>query len=244
MKSLSKTNAKNPTTMKNIAQALLVALFFALILITNSAHAQNVRTLSPFDAISITGNIDVTLQAGDTETLTLKAEGIPEDKVSIKVANGELKVKLLNSIFYKNDKVTVLITYKNLRKLRGLAGANIESTSTIEADKLALKVGSGALVELAVQTNALEASVGEGGVLELTGNTESQKISVGTGGHVEALRLDSNRTYVKASTGGHAEVVALKSIEATANTGGKIEYKGDPEESTTKTVMSGDVRKL
>ena len=230
--------------MKTIAQILLVFLFFLLIGLTKSLQAQTEHTLQPFDAISVTGNIDVVLSQGDTESLKIYAENIPEDRITVKVSSGELRLKLLNSVFYKNDNVKIEVTYKTLRKIRGVAGANIESTSIIETDKLVVKSGSGALVELEIKTNALAASASEGGVLKLTGETDTQNTTATTGGHVDGLELECNRTYVKANTGGHAEVVANEFIEASANTGGKIDYSGDPSESNTKTLMSGCVRKI
>ena len=36
----------------------------------------------------------------------------------------------------------------------------------------------------------------------------------------------------------------MESIEASANTGGSIEYSGNPEESTTKTIISGNIKKI
>jgi len=227
--------------MKIINQ-IVVALFL-LTSIANT-YAQNERTVNPFDEIAVTGNIDVILQQGDTEKLEIDAEGIPEDKVVVRVSNGTLRLKLLNSIFYKNDKVTIKVTYKTLRSVKGIAGANIESSHPIEADKLVARAGSVALLELEVKTNALDITANEGGVLRVEGETDTQNASATTGGHIKALDLDSNRTYVKANTGGHAEVVAHQFIEATANTGGRVEYKGNPAESNTKTLMSGGVRKL
>jgi hypothetical protein len=38
--------------------------------------------------------------------------------------------------------------------------------------------------------------------------------------------------------------MALEYLEASANTGGEISYKGDPEDKSLKTILSGSVRKL
>lgn len=230
--------------MKTIGQILLVALFCSFVTLSNTLQAQTERTLQPFDAISVTGNIDVILEAGERESLKIFADGIPEDKIIVKISNGELRLKLLNSVFYKNDKVKIYVTYQQLRGIRGVAGANVESNSTIQGDKLTAKAGSGALLDIEVNVNAITASASEGGVLKLEGETKTQNTSATTGGHVDGLDLSSSRTYVKANTGGHAEVVANDFIEASANTGGRVEYKGNPAESNTKTLMSGGVRKL
>lgn len=207
-------------------------------------HGQNTLSLDPFDEINVTGNVEVVLAEGDMEAATLEVENIPEDKVQVRVKGGVLKIKLVESIFYKNEEVRVYVTYRALRALRAEAGALVESKNVIEGDELLARVGTGARVHLRVEVNSLDAGAGEGGELQVAGTTDRQEVSVSTGGQYEALDLECARAYVKANTGGRAEVVALEYLEASANTGGNILYKGDPEDKSLKTVLSGSVEKL
>jgi len=226
---------------------LRLQLLFGIIiltLLTTPLRGQRTFSLDPFDEINVAGNVEVMLAESDEEAATLTVENIPEEKVSIKVKNGVLKIKVLQSMFYKNEKVEVYVTYRDLRAIRGDAGARIENRSVLEGDELLARAGSGSEINLRVKLNSLEAGASEGGVLRIGGQTERQEASAATGGRYEAFELECRRTYAKANTGGDAEVVALEYLEASANTGGTIYYKGNPEEVNMKTALSGDVKKM
>ncbi len=205
--------------------------------------AQKTFDLDPFDAVTATGNFEVVLQPAETERAVLEVNSAAQDEVSIKVVRGELRINFLNSLIYKNYSAKVTVYYKTLRSVKGLAGARISATSPLRGDKIDLRAGSGAFVELALEVNAMEGSATEGGALRLSGIAETQRASAASGGQYEAFDLQAQRTYVRASLGGHAKVVALKAIEATAHTGGSIEYRGDPEESNVRNIITGDIRK-
>jgi hypothetical protein len=206
--------------------------------------AQSTYKLDAFDEISITGNIEVVLQKADEEKAVVEAFGIPEDKLNIGVRGQVLKLSLLNSVFYKNDRVKVTVFYKKLRSVRAHAGADVEATAPLEADLLELRATSGAEVLLEIKADKLEAGATEGGILQVRGEVESQKASAATGGQYLSLELNCKNTYARAGTGGALKVVALESLDASANLGGSIEYKGEPDERNRKTVLGGNVLKI
>lgn len=231
--------------MKTIGQVLLIALFLLLVMLTNQVQAQVIHTLENFDAIAATGNIEVILEQSDNNTVTINAENIPADEVKVRVKNGLLKLSLVNSIFYKNDRVKVLVSHQQiLKSIKAHAGANISSNDVIEGESLFAKATSGAELQLRLQVQTLEASAFEGGIVVLEGETGMQTINVGTGGKFKGFDLSAKNTIAKANTGGKIEATAMESIEASANTGGSIEYSGNPEESTTKTIISGNIKKI
>lgn len=230
--------------MKNLWKILLVTIFFSLI-IADQGKAQNAGTkLDAFDEIRVTGNIEVVLEQGAEESATIQATNIPEDEVSVEVERGTLKLRLLNSIFYKDDHVRVFVSYKQLRYIRASAGAKISSKDVLQSDKLEFKAGSGADISMEVACNAIEASITEGGALSLSGQSRKQDITVGTGGFYDGLAVKCETTYVKANTGGNAKVYASKFLEVSANTGGSVDYRGDPQETSFKEFMSGGIHKI
>lgn len=228
--------------MKKIARNLAFFLLFSLIAFSLPAQAE--FELEAFDGVAVTGNIDVILEEGDSERAVVEAEGIPASEVTVKVSRGVLKLKLINSIFYKEEEVTVYVTYRNLRSIKAHAGARVEARNPVSADQLEVRATSGARAELEVAVNALEGGATEGGVVSLNGRAESQDVNAATGGQWEAFELDCARAYIRANTGGRAEVTADELLEASANTGGTIEYKGDPAKTTIKSVISGNVHKV
>ncbi|MFN7119614.1 MAG: head GIN domain-containing protein, partial [Saprospiraceae bacterium] len=218
-----------------------------LLLITCTSGAllaQSEYKLDAFDEISITGNIEVILEKSDVEKAIVETFGIPEDELNIGVRGQVLKLSLLNSIFYKHDKVKVKVYYKNLRAVRAHAGAELEATAALEGDALEIRTSSGADVLLDIKANKLEASATEGAILQLRGEVDNLKVSASTGGQLRALDLMAKNTYARAGTGGEVRVVALESLDANASLGGSIEYKGDPDERNRKTILGGDVRKI
>ena len=117
-------------TIRKVAYlGLSLSLFFS-----NQISAQH--SLNAFDQVRATGNIEVFVQQGESESIRIEAQGIDEEDVSVKVKSGTLRLKLVKSLFYKNVKVKAYVTYRQLRGLRASAGATIESQNPIKADKL------------------------------------------------------------------------------------------------------------
>ena len=119
--------------MKLMLRIALIISFFTLVKSSN-LQAQETRGLESFDAISVTGNIEVVLEKGTEEGATIYTENIPESKVSVFVKRGTLKLKVLDGIFYKNEKVKIKVQYQHLRSIKAMAGANISSNSIIETE--------------------------------------------------------------------------------------------------------------
>jgi len=208
------------------------------------AKAQREVPLEQFYGLSVTGNIEVKLEQGEEEKVVIYTDGIPEDEIHVKVHGGELKLRVLNSILYKDEIIRVYVTYKSLSDVRAQAGAQVYSDQTLQAQDMELRAASGALVELDIQAENLQARATEGGRLILSGAVEKQEVMAFTGGQYEASDLECKRSYAKANTGGEAELVARELLEASANTGGAIYYIGDPGTKRTKTVIAGEVKKM
>ncbi len=228
--------------MRIHANMLLLRAVFFLSLPAYSQDKES-RDLKNFDAVSVTGDLELVLKKGSQEHIEIFAEGIPADKLTVKVVRGELVLKLLNAVFYKDEHVKVTVTYNELREIRALAGASVRSEDVVKGDRLYIKAGSGANVSLDIKVSSLDANATEGGVLTLEGSTKTQDVTANTGGSYEGFGLDCKTTYARAGTGGVVEVMAEEELDASANTGGEIIYKGNPEKLQTQTLISGTIRK-
>jgi len=198
------------------------------------------KSLLPFDEIILSGNVSALLIEGDEENIDIKNDA---DRLDFYVEGKTLKVKATDLVKYnKTPTVKVIITYKKLRGLRARAGASAYTQQPISGDQLDLKFSSGASGEIEVVQNSLEINVSEGGDLELQGKTDWQEIKVATGGTLSAYKLKAANSVVRANTGGSAKVMTTQSIDARANTGGSITYKGDPRKVQRKDGLSGTIK--
>lgn len=199
-----------------------------------------VKNLDSFDEVILSGNVSAMLVEGSEEAIEIRND---EDRLEFEVEGKSLKVKAKDLIKYnKTPTIKVIITYRTLRSLRARAGASAYSDSPINGDKLELRFSSGAQGEIAIDQESLEVSVSEGGNLKLSGETDWQELKVSTGGTISAYKLDCQNAIAKATTGGSAKLIAYESIDANANTGGSITYKGDPKKVRAKDGFSGTIK--
>ena len=222
--------------MKNI-RILVLAIIIAC---TQIGAAQDVMQLERFDQISATGIIEMTLVKGNEEKIELETDDFDRCDVKVRVEDGILRINVTKSLV-KDADIKITVYYKQLRRIKVNAGVELFATDPIEIDKLELKANSGAQIELELKVNDLKARLAEGAQMHLSGTTESQTVTCSSGAIFYGHNLKSDYTYVNANTGARAEVVALMKMEATANTGGRVCYKGDPSDREIKDFLGGDV---
>ena len=227
--------------MMNKQSLLFSLLFFCLLALSPTGFAAQNTLLDPFDEIRASGRVNIRLEPAEGGAVNIPEE---EDQVSVEVRSGILYVKRKDRWKPRNYKkgIDVVVSYQKLRRITGEAGAEVSSSfPLVTADGLRLSFGSGAKADLEVKLEDLEVNVGEGAELELRGYTDELTARASTGGILEAFGLQSKRTYVRANTGGEAEVMATEHLEANANTGGNISYRGNPNKTFLSSELGGDI---
>ncbi len=219
-----------------------LCLLLTLVMVSSSSLLFAQQELEPFDEIFMRGNIKVYLVKGGENQISI--DKYESSEVTVEVDRGVLKIKrkkLLNYKKYEKPPIRVDITYTQLRRLKAQAGAEVRHKGTITSDQFRLEFGSGAGGEFDIVASDIKVEAKEGAVLVLEGESESVEFKATTGALIEAYDLKSNYTYVRASTGAQAEVTAAKIIEASAHTGGEIDYKGSPEKVKITDKLGGEV---
>lgn len=198
------------------------------------------KSLSPFDEIILSGNVSALLVEGEEESIDIKNDA---DRLDFYIDGKSLKVKATDLVqFNSTPTIKVIITYKKLRGLKVRAGASAYTDDSINGDALELRFSTGASGEIEVMQSSLDINVSEGGNLKLSGQTDWQDIKVATGGTLSAYKLNARNSIVRANTGGSAKIMTTESVDARANTGGSIIYKGDPQKVQQKDGLSGTVK--
>ena len=211
--------------MKNIK--FIVLLF--LILSVQVIYSQDVMTLEPFNEINATGIIEITLQKSDEERLELETRNFDRNDVKVRIENNVLRINVTKSLI-KDAVIEITVFYKEIRRIKANAGTQVYANNPIVGDNIDLKANSGAIINLELEVNNLNARLAEGAQMILSGSTEDLSVSASSGAIFYGFKLASNYTYANANTGARAEVVANKSLDAGANTGGKVRFEGDPQD--------------
>ena len=207
-----------------------------------AAFGQEVRVVQPFDELRLSGQIRVTLIAADREEVHIdNLRGIEEDDLDITHRGNELRIELFPLFHRKDVEADITVYYRNLTTVNALAGAQVSATAPLGGDKLSLKAGSGAQMEMDITAKVLDATAAEGGQLTLRGVVEQQEVTANTGGVVDGFDLKSGRTYARAGSGGQVQIYVEQYLDARASLGGQITYRGEPVERYTKSMMSGAI---
>lgn len=215
-----------------------------LLLVNSIAFSQHVeeRALPPFKALKAGEAIEVYLKKGDDEQVRIETEGVDIEKVITDVSGQTLKIYMERGN-YKNRKVKAYVTFKSLEEINCNSAADIQGESIIEGDHLRINVNSAANVRLEVKVNGLDIKVTSSGELNISGSAKRTNVDISSAGDLNAYNLISEHTTINVSSGGVAKVTASKELNAKANSGGNIRYKGNPDKKNIHSNSGGSVSK-
>ena len=200
------------------------------------------RELQEFDKIRVSKGINVTLVEGNKPSAEIHIENAPTSDVIIEQKGRYLTVKMRTRI-YKGVAVNVYITFQNLREISTGLGGSVESDDLIEADQLVLEAGMDGSIDLEVDVKKLVVNASAARV-EVRGTSDYIDVRTTTGGRYLGANLKTKEALVRANTGGSAQIWVTEKIEASAGSGAKVEYAGNPQKVEVKQTLGGKVEKM
>lgn len=242
--------------MKKIVLIVLYLLFWA------DAFAQNkeTRPLASFDKVKIRGLSQIIIQKGSEEKIELASKNgnlkdieIKVDKKGFLIIQRKLKiwqniksVREDNNVYYNNNDIKAVLTFKNLTYLSNSGSGDIVVYSPIENQEFTVRSsGSGSIQIKELKTDYLEAKVsGSGDIKVLKGFVQKQKLRVSGSGTMNMLGLESKEAETRVSGSGDLYVYVTQSHDSKVSGSGDIRYKGSPENSIEVKRGSGSVRQI
>ena len=215
----------------------------------NNPNAEK-RTVSSFHGIEVGTGIELNLTEGNTEEVAVSASTTEfRDKIVTRVENGILKIQYetkMGSINKKKESkdLKAYVSYKTLDLLHATTGAEVKITGVLKSSSLDMKANTGALVDGEVDIAALKVSQNTGSKITLSGKAEKLDIDGDTGSKFKGEEMSTSNCNVTVSTGAIVSVKAEKELQANANTGGVIKYKGNASIKEIKTNTGGSVTRI
>ncbi|MBP9601192.1 MAG: DUF2807 domain-containing protein [Lutibacter sp.] len=217
---------------------VLVILFINATLFAQEPITTN---LGDFNEVKIYNGLTVVLKKSDVSKIVVS--GSQAQDVSIKNADGVLKIRLkFPESFIAENAEVVLYYSKNIGTLDANEGAQFVSKEELNQQHLEVRTQEGAKINLEVAIKHLVVKSVSGGIITLTGTADNQNVEVNTGGIYNGFDLVSKQATVNSAAGSTADVRATDILDAKAQFGGAIYYKGRPEVLNTKTVLKGTIK--
>jgi hypothetical protein len=237
---------------KSILSFLLLAAFFATAFSQKTINDPNAekRTVSGFHGIDVATGIVLILTEGSNEEVAVSASNIEyRDKIVTKVENGILKIQYetkLGAINKRNESknLKAYVSYKKLDHLHVNTGAEVEINGILKASDFELEANTGGLVKGEINITSLKVNQNTGSKITLTGKVDKLEAEGDTGSKFSGEDLSTNTCNITVSTGAGVIITVEKEMNAKANTGGYIKYKGAGGIREVKTNTGGSISKI
>ncbi|HLF46450.1 MAG TPA: head GIN domain-containing protein [Chitinophagaceae bacterium] len=237
---------------KKIWLVLLAAMYIAPAFTQKTITDANAekRIVESFHGIDVATGITLILTRGEEEEVAVSAAAAEfRDKIITRVTNGILRIHYetkLGAINKKNESknLKAYVSYKSLNLLHVNTGAEVEIQGILTAPRLELEANTGGLVNGEVDIDNLKVSQNTGSKITLTGKTNSMEIYGDTGSKFIGESLTADTCSISVSTGAGVTITVENELNAKANTGGYIKYKGDAGIREIKTNTGGSISKI
>ena len=216
-----------------LAVILIFTVFFtyAQKAIVNDANAERRLISGSFDAIKISGGIDLYLSQYETETLAVSASELKfKEGIKTVVENKTLK------IFYEGDrnwggnnkKLKVYVSFKNLEKLQASGACDVQVAGIINGTNLNLQMSGASDFKGAVKLNNLTVELSGSSDATIGGTANSITIQSTGASDFKGFDLVSDNCTAKASGASDINISVNKELSAQASGASDISYKGNP----------------
>lgn len=203
------------------------------------------RSLSGFDAIAVSGGVELKVRQANATKVELEADGNLLPYVETLVVDGakgrtlEVRVKKGYTV-QSRQSLRVEVDLPQLRAL-AVAGSGTAEVQPFKSEALKISVaGSGTVKAPQLDTGAVHMSVAGTGDIVVGGRAREAQISVAGKGDVAAEQLAAEAVKVSIAGSGDVSVQAIKTLKVSIAGSGDVVYTGSPE-VTQSIAGSGSV---
>ena len=215
----------------------------------NDANAEK-RNVNSFHGVDVATGIHLILSESTVEEVAVSAATSEfRDKIITRVENGILKIYYENKLGAINTKkekkeLRAYVSYKSLDLLEATTGATVEIDGTLKAASLKMKANTGGEIKGTIHIDDLEVDQSTGAFVTLTGDAGKLEVHGDTGSMFKGIDLTTSNCTASVSTGAGVYITVQKELNAKANTGGYVKYKGEAGVREIKTNTGGSVSRI
>lgn len=236
--------------MKKLVFALLAFVALNATAQTKVVNDPNARprTLSgEFSAVSVATGIELFITQGNETSLAVSVSDEKfEEGFKTEVVNGTLKLyyedKKSNQ-WIKGRKLKAYLSVKTLKKLTASSGASVNTVNALNVQEFDLRLSSGSEFEGEIKATSLTVDQSSGSQVVLSGSANDIDVQVSSGASFKGFDFTSDKCKAHASSGADIKITVNKELDASASSGGGIQYKGTVTNTEINKSSGGSVRK-
>lgn len=226
---------------------IAVVLFFACVwqtkaqkTIVKDDNAISRSISGSFNAIKISGGIDLYLSQSETEAVAVSAsDATHRENIKTVVEGNTLKIYYDGNGNWNtgNKKLKAYVSFKTLQHLEGSGASDIQVAGYITTPLLVLHMSGASDFKGAIAADDLKVELSGASDATLTGTVKKLQIESSGASDVKGFDLVAESCEAKASGASDIKITVTKEFKANASGASDISYKGDP--SVTDKSSSG-----
>lgn len=212
-----------------------IALLFTAILsnaqetIVNDANAEVRQIAGSFNAIKVSGGIDIYLSQSATEAVAVSAtEQKYKDDIKTVIENGTLHIYYDSKRGWTkgNKKLKAYVSFKNLERLEAGGASDVQVAGTIAVPSLSLDMSGASGFKGAVEVNTLAIELSGASDAKISGKAANVTIQSSGASDVKGYDLVTENCTAKASGASDINITVNKELNVHASGASDIYYKG------------------
>lgn len=218
--------------MKRLSLLVTVILIslFSMETMAQRDVTTTIRKVSGFNAISVSGGIDLYITQGFTESVKIETVADRQDDVVAIVQNGTLRIYNDSHLRFNWGKMILkaYVTLPTLTHLTASGGSDVYNYGILKFNDLKISTSGGSDIKLELNGARLECRGSGGADLKFNGKVAYLDAEVSGGSDLIAYDLTAVKAKVRASGGSDAKISVTSELDASANGGADIFYRGNP----------------
>ncbi len=231
--------------MKKISIISLLALFVFIII--SCVYPQGIekqsREVEPFNGIKVSSGIKLYLTQGDETKVFVEADGSIIGDLITKNEKGILNIYISTKKLLRFDpSPKVYVTFSWLNSITASAGSEVIGQNAFKADKLEVQNSSGSYSKFEVECRDLTLRASSGAKIKLMGSSLNLEAKSSSGSEIRVRDLKVVNAKLDASSGANIDAYVSGEIEASASSGGRIDYSGEAIPKLLQQSSGGNIR--
>ncbi len=209
--------------------------------IVRDAHAE-VRKVSSFNKIKVSGSIALYLSQGNTQGVVISSdEGKYNDRIITKVSNGVLSIYVESGRWNKwnwgNNELKAYVTITDLEMLEASGATSVRVTDPLSFKNLKIEVSGASTLRGSFRGNSLSLDINGASTADIQGSVTMLSIEASGASTFKGFDLESNSCRARASGASSVSINVIKELDAEASGASSVRYSGNA--TITKVDVSG-----
>lgn len=230
-------------------KSLLVVLFAIFTIpamaqtVINDKNAE-VRSVSSFSGIKVSGGIDVFLSQSNEYALAVSAsEDKFRDEIKTEINNGVLTISYNSGPlrYNGNRKLRAYVSFKDLESIDASGACDITVNGNFKSNSLKVKLSGACEIKGAVDIDNVQLNLSGASTVKLNGTVQNLKIDASGASDVKNYDLVVDNCMADISGASDVKLTINKSISAKASGASSLNYKGNPERKDVSTSGASNI---